>query len=152
MADRTPRTPKKERDRLQAERAQREADDRAAKQARFLLAFRDTGNVRASCQAAGIGRQTAYDWRDQYPPFAAQWDEAQEDAVDVLEAVALQRAKATSDTLLIFLLKAHRPDKYRDTVNLRLFVEREAAAMAEQTGISAPDIMAEFNTLIGATR
>lgn len=118
----------------------------------FLATLRDSGNVRAACKQAGITRKTVYQHREQSKEFAAQWAEAMEDAIDVLEAVALQRAKATSDTLLIFLLKAHRPDKYRDTVNLRLFVEREAAAMAEQTGVSAPDIMAEFNTLIGAPR
>jgi len=37
-----------------------------------------------------------------------------EDAVDVLEAVARRRAVQGSDTLLIFLLKAARPAKYRE--------------------------------------
>lgn len=150
MSERTLRTPKKERERLLAERAQKEADERAQKQAQFLAAFRDSGNVRASCFAAGIARRTAYDWRDAYPDFAAQWDAALDDAIDVLEAVAQQRAKATSDTLLIFLLKAHRPDKYRETYNVRLLIERETAALAERLGIEAPDILAEFNALIGA--
>ena len=40
------------------------------------------------------------------------------EAVDILEAAAWTRAKADSDTLLIFLLKAHRPAMYRERVNL----------------------------------
>jgi len=37
-----------------------------------------------------------------------------ETGTDVLEDIALQRAKDKSDTLLIFLLKACRPGKYKD--------------------------------------
>jgi hypothetical protein len=44
---------------------------------------------------------------------------ATEDAVDVLEAVARQRAILGSDTLLIFLLKGHRPEKYRERYDLK---------------------------------
>jgi hypothetical protein len=35
---------------------------------------------------------------------------------DALEDEALRRAKDKSDTLLIFLLKARRPEKYKDRV------------------------------------
>lgn len=81
----------------------------------FLAALRNSGNVRASCQAAKISREAAYSARANAPEFAAEWDSALEDAIDVLEATARQRAQASSDTLLIFLLKAHRPEKYRET-------------------------------------
>lgn len=81
----------------------------------FLSTLRNTGNVRAACQATGITRKTAYQHRNQAPEFAAAWDEALEDAIDALEAVAINRARTSSDTLLIFLLKAHRPGLYRDT-------------------------------------
>lgn len=93
----------------------------------FLAALRSSGNVRASCQAAGINRRTAYDHRDRSLVFRQQWDEALADAIDVLEAVAWQRARAVSDTLLIFLLKAHRPGLYRDTVNIELAIRQAAA-------------------------
>lgn len=83
---------------------------------RFLAALRNSANVRAACQAAGIERKTAYRNRHQYRGFAKAWDEAIEDACDVLEAEAWQRARSTSDLLLIFLLKAHRPAMYRETV------------------------------------
>lgn len=81
----------------------------------FLLTLRENGNVRAACEQAGISRKTAYQHREASKEFMAQWDEALEDAIDTLEEEARKRATNNSDTLLIFLLKAHRPDKYRET-------------------------------------
>src|SRR5688500_803796 len=83
--------------------------------AAFLAALANSANVRAACQAAGVSRETAYRYRDRSPTFRQQWATALEDACDVLEAIARQRAVTTSDTLMIFLLKAHRPAKYRET-------------------------------------
>jgi len=66
--------------------------------------------------------------------FAAAWDDAVNQGTDVLEAEALRRAKDRfneprfyegdvcghvrkySDTLLIFLLKARRPEKYQGRI------------------------------------
>lgn len=81
----------------------------------FLRVLRNSGNVRAACTAAGITRQAAYKAREGSTEFAEAWADAVEDAVDGLEAVAIERARRSSDTLLIFLLKAHRPAKYRET-------------------------------------
>ena len=71
-------------------------------------------------------------WRYKHEDFAAQWDEAMQVAVDALEAEARRRAvegvdepvyykgqlidtiKKYSDNLLITLLKAHRPEKFRE--------------------------------------
>ena len=94
--------------------------DRAVAQAAFLEMLRQRGNIREACEAARIGRQTAYDWRAQDPAFAAAWQDALEDACDGLETAAWVRARKQSDTLLIFLLKAHRPDKYRETTRTEL--------------------------------
>lgn len=82
----------------------------------FLSALRNTGNVRASCLVAGIERKTAYNARDRDEQFRAAWNEALDEAVEILEAEARRRAMTISDTLLIFLLKAHRPDVYRETI------------------------------------
>lgn len=81
----------------------------------FLAAFRNSANVRAACEAANISRKTAYQHRERDPKFAAQWDEAEQDAVDVLEARAWQRSQV-SDTILMFLMRAHRPQKYTERV------------------------------------
>jgi hypothetical protein len=80
----------------------------------FLAALSKSANVRAACQAAGISREAAYKYRERSAAFRAQWDTALEDACDVLEALAWRRASDASDVLLIFLLKAHRPAKYRE--------------------------------------
>lgn len=82
----------------------------------FIKTLAQTANVHLSCHAAEVSRQMAYKKREADPEFAALWDQAIEDACDLLEATALQRAKAGSDTLLIFLLKAYRASKFRETV------------------------------------
>lgn len=116
----TPVTPQRARDR----------DKRAI----FIATLRNTANVRASAQAAGITRVTAYRWKEKSTTFAAEWEDALEDACDTLEAAAWKRARdgvakpvfqqgehvgdvqEYSDTLMVFLLKAHRPGKYRETI------------------------------------
>lgn len=80
----------------------------------FLATLRDTCNVSESARSAGIGRRTAYEWRDADPAFAVEWDDAEQEAIDKLEQVARDRAIDTSDRMLEILLKAHRPEKYVD--------------------------------------
>ena len=79
----------------------------------FLEMLSATGNVSLACQAAGISRNTAYKARQSNQAFADGWGEALTTALDLLEAEARRRAMTTSDTLLIFLLKAHKPEMYR---------------------------------------
>jgi hemerythrin superfamily protein len=101
----------------------------------FLATLRNTANVRASCQAAKIDRRTAYRNREENADFRAAWDEAIEDACDQLEASAWLRAKGSSDTLMIFLLKAHRPAKYRETtktINVNVTPEQVAKMSDEE--------------------
>lgn len=98
----------------------------------FLTALSNTGNVRAACTAAKVGRSTVYDRREAAEAFAAAWAEAIEQAADMMEAEALRRAVhgvqepvyykgkvvghvlKYSDVMLIFLLKAARPAKFRE--------------------------------------
>jgi hypothetical protein len=111
---------------------------------RFIESFRATGNVRLSASSAGIDRDTAYKRRGRDPRFAAAWAQAREDAIDVLEAEARRRALSVSDALLMFLLRAHRPALYRERVDVRLDVRREAERIAaELDGVSADEIIAE---------
>lgn len=80
----------------------------------FLRTMASCGNVKLCCHTCGVSRKTAYEHREHFPDFAAQWAEAESDACDLLEAEARKRAVAGSDLLLIFMLKAHRPEKYRE--------------------------------------
>ena len=80
----------------------------------MLATLAKTGNVSASARAADIDRTTHYRWFHSDAEYARAVQIAMDDAVDVLEAVAREGAILGSDTLLIFLLKGHRPEKYRD--------------------------------------
>lgn len=87
---------------------------------RFIESFRASGIVRLAALSAGIDRDTVYKRRAREPRFAADWAQAREDAIDGLEAEARRRALSTSDSLLMFLLRAHRPAVYRDNARLEL--------------------------------
>lgn len=84
---------------------------------RFLAAFELNGIVSYACKAAGVPRSTVYLWREQDPEFARAMEEAKEVAIESLEAEAIRRATNAddaSDLLLMFMLKAARPEKYRE--------------------------------------
>jgi hypothetical protein len=81
---------------------------------RFLDGLRKTGNVTATCDTSDLPRRSIYDWRDDDPSFAADWEAALSLGMEALEDEARRRAFAGSDLLMIFLLKGHKPDKYRD--------------------------------------
>lgn len=101
---------------------------------RFIAALRESGNVSAGVRAAGYARSTIYLWKDENAEFAAQWEEALEEAIDSLEQEAWRRGvlgiekpithqgkitattKEYSDRMLEILLKAHRPEKYRERI------------------------------------
>lgn len=104
-----------------------------AQQLAFLASYKENGNVRLACEAAEIGRRTHYDWVTEDEVYAKAFAEAKEEAADALEEEARRRAvdgveeptgwyqgepggyvRRYSDTLLIFLLKGTRPQKYRE--------------------------------------
>lgn len=87
------------------------------KRATVLARLSDGLSVTAAM--AGMGDRTNYyRWREEHPDFAEAADAAIEAGTDRLEDIAKQRAEETSDTLLIFLLKARRRDKYGDRQQL----------------------------------
>lgn len=59
----------------------------------FLSALSESGNIRLSCDAAGINRWTAYDLRSSDAEFADEWQHALDDAADLLEVEARRRAE-----------------------------------------------------------
>lgn len=83
---------------------------------KFLDGLRLHGIITQAAADAQIDRSTAYYERQRDPVFAQEWEEALDRGVDMLEDVAKKRAYEGSDTLLIFLLKAHRPNRYRETI------------------------------------
>ena len=113
MANRTIRTPKKE--------------------AAFLEALSiNGGNVARACARSRFSRNAAYQWRAADPGFARKWAAAVEMGTDALEDEAVRRAhegterpvyhqgeqvgtvRVYSDTLMILMLKARRPNRYKE--------------------------------------
>ena len=86
----------------------------------FLAAFRNSANVRAAAQAAGIDWSTAYKARKREPLFAEAWEMAEQEALDLLEARAMQLALAGDSHLLMFFLRTRRPEKFGDRARLEL--------------------------------
>lgn len=161
----------------------------------FCAALAETGIVARACGAVSIARQTAYEWREEIPEFAAAWDKALKIGVTALEDEAHRRAflgvekplthlgqftylhdldaidpetsqrfashmapvlkdangdprlatiKEYSDTLAIFLLKAHDPDKYRENSKLELAGSLALNSMSEE------EIKAELAALLAS--
>ena len=105
---------------------------------RFLVLLSDYGNVSRAADGAGISRITAYKHRNTDPVFAAKWEAALELGIDGMEDEARRRAMTVSDTLLIFMLKAARPEKYRERIEQRtVTVTPEKAAQMTQEELEA---------------
>lgn len=117
----------------------------ADKQRLFLETLRATCNVTLAAAAVGMHRDNLYRWRKRDPEFRAEWHNAVEEAIDLLEAELHRRAfagvdkpvvyqgeirrdeagrpvtvKDYSDGLAMFLMKAHRPERYRERIEARL--------------------------------
>lgn len=118
---------------------QKVADFTRRDQKRWLEAYAKVGVIAYACRTAKVGRQTVYDWIERYPDFVAAMREAEQVAVELMEDEVHRRAvrgtlspvyyrgevvghvREFSDTLLMFYLKARRPDVYREntTVDVR---------------------------------
>jgi hypothetical protein len=113
----------------------------------FLEALAARGNVTAAAEAAGVSRACAYLTRQNDDAFAKAWEEAEEVAADRLEAEAWRRGvegieepvislgkvvqgadgepliiRRYSDAVLLALLRAHRPEKYRERSSVEIDV------------------------------
>lgn len=118
------------------------------KRERFLAALAECGSVTRAAAAVAVSREAVYRRRRADRDFAAGWDAAVDAAAAVLEEEAFRRAhdgveepltcakglirdadgvpvtvRKYSDTLLIFLLKGARPEKYRENVKVSGHVE-----------------------------
>ena len=103
---------------------------------RFLRWYAQSGNVTYAAKRAGVPRNTIYEWQEADDQFAAAFREADLKATEVLEREAWRRAndgvaepvyqhgklvgtiQRYSDNLLMFLLRARAPERYRDRVDV----------------------------------
>ena len=87
-------------------------------QKRFLAAYADCWTITAACKAAGVSRATVDRERQRNEDFAVDLADAEQSVSDRLMAEGYRRALDGSDQLLMFFLRARRPDVYRDQVKV----------------------------------
>ena len=140
-------TPKRKRNETRATNATHPASKARTRASdwtpKFLAELARRGIVKDACRAAGIDRKTAYRRKTDDSAFAEAWKDALDESADVMEREAFRRAvegvdrpvfqggekigvvREYSDSLLTLMLKANRPNKYREraeSLNLNLDV------------------------------
>jgi hypothetical protein len=106
----------------------------------FIAAYAECGTITRAAEIAGIERATHYKWLKEDPLYAKACEDAYEQAGERLEEEARRRAvegvkknvyyqgqpcgvnTEYSDTLLIFLLKGAKPEKYQERVRNEVVV------------------------------
>jgi len=126
-------------------------EDAAKRKAIFLKAFEEWGTVRRGCEAAGVSRETYSMWHKTDPDFAKSTDLMKHSFAESLEVIALDRVKNPdknrgSDVLLLGLLNANMPAKYRPSVAMdqdsakELITEwRKASQAVKKEGVSVDE-------------
>ena len=112
----------------------------------FLKAYAQCGNLTTAAKAARVERRTIYEWQEHEPEFALAMRQADLQATEILEKEAWRRAREGhaepvfqhgkqvgtiqrfSDQLLMFLLRARAPERYRDRVDVSLTPTIKAVA------------------------
>jgi hypothetical protein len=85
--------------RRQGQRLDPEAKQLA--QGRFLLSFRELGNVKRACELAEIDRGTVYDWLERDDAFAVRYRQAESDAADeILDELRRRAVKGVEKPLV----------------------------------------------------
>lgn len=130
---------------------------RHPKKRAFLAAFAETGNVTRAAEIVGCARTRHYEWLKDDPDYAADFASVEGHAADRLEQEARRRAvqgvakpvfykgdvvgavQEYSDTLLIFLLKGARPEKYAERQKITATIDYRQQALAIATEIRKAD-------------
>ncbi len=128
------------------------------KKKRFLEHYKKLFTISRACEATGITRTTYYRWMDDCPSFKTSFEQARQRTTELLEAEAIRRAyegveqpiirngftvgvtKEYSDTLLIFLLKAADPTKYREHIESHVDVTTKGEKIVGNRDIPAASL------------
>ncbi len=85
-----------------------------------LNEFVKVGVIGIAFDHCGIERRLHRVWKELYPEYEQMFNTMNDRLVDGLESVAIERAKEKSDSLMILLLKANRPEKYNLTTDVNV--------------------------------
>ena len=135
-------------------RAIAKADRVAGAKARYLKAVATIGTVSAGCKDAHVDRGTVLLWRRDDPEFLIAEEHARDTLIDSMEAEAFRRGvkgvqkpiyqggvlagyvTEYSDLLLQLMLRANRPDKYREKQDVQVAVVIKAIS-----GVQPSDVL-----------
>lgn len=142
---------------------ERRDNEQDSRKRAWLEAFEEHGTVVEACRQTGMVRSTVYRWRQDDKSFEVAWADIEEATTERMEREAYRRAvegvveplvsagklvtdvRKFSDTLLIFMLKSRRPERYRDNVKV------EHSGRVEHTE-ALPDDPAELERLADGLR
>jgi hypothetical protein len=97
------------------------------KQRVFIRHYTSSGGItKVALKESGANRDELEEWKTQ-ASFQKAYKEAQEDWVEELRKAAMLRATSKSDVLLMFLLKAMRPDVFDEDVRKQQYVGLSAS-------------------------
>ena len=120
---------------------------------RYLEALAETGIITYAAKRAQIARQTVYDWLEADPDFAQRHAEAIVESTERMEAEAYRRAVVGiekpvyyrgepvgtitehSDGLLQFMLRARKPETYRERIDVN-------SKVSAQIDVAPSDVIA----------
>ena len=123
---------------------------RRTTRAAFLQAYRRAGTLASAARQVHVSRGAHYRWLQQDPDYAAAFHEANEEVADTLETEARRRAlegveepvfykgerigstRRYSDSLLILLLMAKRPDQFRERMDVTSTVDHGTVVIDPQ--------------------
>jgi hypothetical protein len=131
-------------------------DATRALQDAYLRGFETNGTLTAGCRVAHVSPVTVYAWREHDDEFAQRENAARSGLADRLEAEAVRRAyrgwdrpiyqrgelvgyeHVYSDQLLNLMLKALRPEKFRERIDVSGSVEQVVRQVA---GFNASEVL-----------
>lgn len=120
----------------------------------FLELYRVRGVVSWAAREVGVSRQRVYAYRDVNPDFAVRMDAAAEEAIDVIEAKAVEVAvQEPNPQLLMFMLRNRRRAVYGDQTKTVIAGDQAAPVKVEHehsgtVGVSAA--IDHYRKLLGA--
>ena len=122
--------------------------EKRKRQKKFLKKLREWGTVYEACRRCGVSTQTVYKWAATDSQFRKRMIDAKECAVQRLETSAYRKALKGDTLLTIFLLKAMRPEIYRDRYEgkideeeLNSAIERELDRVAARRPHALPGVV-----------
>ncbi len=133
-------------------------NERDAKKAAFIAAFKERGAVCHACETAKVSRATVYRWREDDDDFAQAWEDVKDAAVEILEKSLYERGigweedvfdkngrhtgtrKRHDTTAAIFWLKGARPHKYRERRHVEAEVKFSVAQYFREADVRRTEL------------